>query len=71
MKLNLKVIPNAKEERILEENDRLRVYVKKQAFKGEANKALIELLARHFNVKKKNIRIILGEKSREKVVEIL
>jgi len=71
MKINLKVIPNAKEERILEEGDRLRIYVKKQAFKGEANKALIELLARHFKVKKQNIRIVLGEKSKEKVVEIL
>ena len=40
------------------------------AVDGKANKALIELLAGHFKVKKKDIEIIKGELSREKVITV-
>jgi uncharacterized protein (TIGR00251 family) len=38
--------------------------------KGKANEAVIEVLAEFFGVKKSDIRIMSGERSREKVVEI-
>ncbi len=70
MKLNIKVIPNSKQEKVIQEENRLKVCLKSRALEGKANKALIQLLAKHFNTKKSNINIIIGLKSRKKVVEI-
>ena len=49
----------------------MKVYLTAPAVEGKANKALIEFLSEHFGVKKRDIKILLGEKSRNKVVEIL
>ncbi|MDD5093053.1 MAG: DUF167 domain-containing protein [Dehalococcoidia bacterium] len=68
--LNVRVIPNAKQNKVVSEQGQLKAYVTAPPDKGRANKAMIELLADHFNVKKSSIRIIRGETSRNKVVEI-
>jgi uncharacterized protein (TIGR00251 family) len=68
--VNIRVIPNAKRNCVSEEDGKLRVYVNTQPEGGKANKAVIELLADFFSVKKGDIRIVRGEKSREKVIEI-
>lgn len=70
MRLNIKVIPNARQRRMVEEAGRLKVYLTAPAVEGKANQALIEFLSEHFKVKKNRIRIIKGEQSREKVIEI-
>jgi uncharacterized protein (TIGR00251 family) len=64
------VIPNAKRNMVLEEEGRLKVYLTVPPAEGRANKALIELLADHFQVKKSSIRIVKGERARDKVVQI-
>ena len=69
-KLNIKVIPNAKHNKLVEEPGRLKVYLTAPAVEGKANEALIEFLAEYFNVKKNRISIIRGVKSREKIIEI-
>jgi len=69
-KLNIKVIPNAKQNKIVEEPGRLKVYLTAPAVEGKANEALMEFLADHFKTKKNKISIIRGMKSREKVIEI-
>ncbi len=43
----------------------------KKPERGEANKQLVKLLAKHYNTSTASIRIISGLKSRTKVVEIL
>lgn len=68
---NIRVIPRAKETKILEENWGLKVYVTAPAEKGRANRAVIEALADHFGVKKSQIRFITGLRSRDKVVEVV
>ena len=68
--INVRVIPNAKKDDLLKEGDKLKVYVTAPAIGGKANKAMIKVLAEFFNVKKSDIRIIRGEKSREKVIEV-
>ena len=70
MKLNIKVIPNAKHNKLVEEPGRIKVYLTAPALEGKANESLIEFLAEHFKVKKNRISIIRGLTSREKVVEI-
>lgn len=69
-RIRVKVVSNAKKNEVLEENGKLKVYVKAPPIDGKANKALTELLARYFRVKKDVVRIIRGEKSREKIIEI-
>ncbi len=71
MKLKIKVIPNAKKNHIIEDKGILKVYVKARPINGKANQAVIETLGKFFKVKKKNVKIITGLKSREKIIEIL
>ena len=68
--LAIKVIPGAKKQRCVSENGRVKVYLTAPAVDGKANKALILFLAEHFGVRKSQVEIIKGLKSREKVVKI-
>ena len=70
MIINVKVIPNASKPRIVEEKDLLKIYLKSPPVDGKANKELIEVLAEHFNVKKKDIEILRGQTSRNKTVKV-
>jgi hypothetical protein len=70
MRLNVRVIPHARQDRIVEEGNRLKVYLTAPAIEGKANKALVELLAEHFKLKRNRVRVLRGEKSRDKIVEI-
>ena len=67
---NIRVIPKAKQTKVLEESWGLKVYVTAAAEKGKANKAVLSVLANHFGVKKDQIRFITGFRNRNKVVEI-
>jgi len=69
--INIKVVPNAsRNEVILEEDGSLKIRVTAKATDGKANKAVIEILADHFGVKKNKVSILKGEKARGKVVEL-
>lgn len=71
MRLEVRVTPNAKKTQILEEGEgKLRVYLTAQPEKGKANKSLIAILSKYYGVKKSAVRILSGETSRDKVVEI-
>ena len=66
----VKVIPNAKKNEVIMEEGKLKVYVNVPAKDGKANRALIDILADFFNVKKRDVKIVSGEKSREKMIQI-
>ena len=68
--INVHVIPNARKPSIKMENDVLKVKVTAPATDGKANKAIIELLAGHFNVKKSAVIILRGKRTRKKVIAI-
>ncbi len=70
MIVSIKVITRAKKEKIEEDNNRIKVYLSTPPVKGKANKRLIELLCKYFNVKKQNIKIVKGITSHNKLVEI-
>ena len=55
------------------ENDlpSLKIYLTAIPVDGKANKELIKLLAGKMGVSKSRIKIIKGEKSKEKVIEVL
>jgi uncharacterized protein (TIGR00251 family) len=50
--------------------DRVKVRLAARAVDGKANEALIEFLAEHFRVPRRNVRITSGLKSRQKRVVI-
>lgn len=70
MKIKVKVIPNAKKQRIEQTNEGFKIYLTVPAQEGRANKNLVEVLAEYFDVKKYNITIVQGETQREKVIQI-
>lgn len=70
MILKIHVIPKASRSLIKKENESLRVCLTKPAQEGLANAQLIDLLSEYLHVKKYQIKIITGHKSRDKLVEI-
>jgi len=70
MIIEVKVVPNARRTAVEKEEERYKVYVNSPAVDGKANKALIELIADYFKVKKKCVEIVRGEISRIKTIRI-
>jgi len=76
IKISIKVITHAKKSEVVADDIDLfgarilRVRINQPPEDGKANKALIELLADYFKVKKNSLKIIAGEKSTHKIVEI-
>ncbi|BAZ42867.1 hypothetical protein NIES4101_88370 [Calothrix sp. NIES-4101] len=72
MQIRVKVKPNSKIPRIIEEdNKNLTIYLKSPPVDGKANQELIQVLAEKFNVPKSSITIKSGLSSRQKLVEIM
>ncbi|MFH0877786.1 MAG: DUF167 domain-containing protein [Candidatus Omnitrophota bacterium] len=70
MRVDVKVIPRASRNSVKTEGARLKVYVTAPAEKNRANHTVVEILARHFRVKKRAIKIVRGEHAFLKTVEI-
>jgi uncharacterized protein (TIGR00251 family) len=69
--LTVRVIPNASRDEVIQQGDgSLKVKLQAVAGDGKANRALCSLLAGNFACRARDVRIISGEKSRNKVVEI-
>lgn len=66
------VKPNSKKgPLVIVAGDNLTVYLREKPVDGEANQALIKILAKHFDVAKSQILIKSGLRSRQKRIEIL
>ena len=71
MKISTIVHPNSKNPRVEKDlKEMLHVYVNAPPLEGKANKATINLLSKFLKVKKSEIILIRGEKSKNKVFEI-
>ena len=71
MKIQVKVKPNSKQQKIEKSADgSLIVRLKSPPIDGKANQELIELLAKQFKVSKSEIIIKSGLSSKNKLVEI-
>ena len=66
----IRVIPNARKSSVEVENERLKVKVSAPAVDGKANGAVLKALADHFKVRASQVKILKGERSRDKVVSI-
>lgn len=69
--LNIKVIPNAPKNCIGEIiGDMIKIKINAPSENNKANEELVCYLADFFNVKKSDIKLIKGLKSRKKVIQI-
>ena len=71
MKYSVTVKPGSAKDEVTRQGAEITVKTRKKAHDGEANAAVVELLAKHFKVGKTSIHILKGEKSRHKIVEVL
>lgn len=72
MKLKIKTVPRSSKNEIAGEmaDGALKVRLAAAPVDGAANKALIDLLAGHFRRSKSKIKIVRGQTSRNKIIEI-
>ena len=70
MKVEVKVIPNAKKRALNRDGAGITVRLTSQPLEGRANDELIRYLSDLLKVRKSGIKIVRGEKDRRKVVEI-
>ena len=70
MKIQVKVIPQAKRNCVKPQENGLKIYLTAPAVEGKANTALIEILAEYYHVKKGHIDITKGLQSRHKTIII-
>lgn len=69
--LRLRIVPNAKRDAVAgEHGDALKIKVAAPAVDGKANAALLEFLARKLFVHPRELALIAGEKSRDKLVTV-
>lgn len=71
MRIQVRVIARASFEKIEKLSEgQYKVWLTKSPVNGEANEALIKLLANHFEVSKSLVEIVGGKTSRDKMVDI-
>lgn len=72
VRLELRVQPRSSRNQIVGEQDGvLKIKLMAPPVDGEANTALIEFIAGYLHLPRKNIKLIKGESSRHKIVEIM
>jgi uncharacterized protein (TIGR00251 family) len=72
MKLQLKVVPKSSRDRVVGWiGDRLKIQVTAAPERGKANDAVIEVLAETLGLSRSQVKLVSGETSPLKTVEIL
>lgn len=71
MKIAVKVKPRSSHNKLLKNPDgTFTAYLTASPVKGLANRSLIELLSEEFDIAKSSVRIVKGQTSKNKVIEI-
>lgn len=71
MKISVRVVASAGRNLVKKEGTLHKVYLTAPAVDGKANKLLIEILAEYFSVRKSQLEITKGLKSRNKMINII
>ena len=70
--IDVKAVPGASQTRIMGEyNEALKIAVQAPPEKGKANEMLVKFLAKTLGINKQNIKIITGETSQIKKIQIM
>lgn len=68
----MKVIPHSREQSIIKISDgAFKIRLKSAPKKGKANQELVKLLAQYFEISKNQVKIVRGQKSKNKIILIL
>lgn len=71
MIIKVKAKPSSKKEEILKVNENnLEIQLKEKAEKNKANRELIKILSKYFDVPSAKVKILKGLNSKEKIIEI-
>lgn len=70
MIIEVKVIPKASRNAVKVDGTKLKAYVTAPPEDGKANKAVIDLLAAYYGVRKLSVRIVKGLRKPIKIVEV-
>ena len=69
-RLKLRIVPNAKRDEVTgEHGDAVKVKIAAPALEGKANEAVLGFLAEKLGIHRRDLVLIAGEKSRDKLVE--
>ncbi len=66
-KLKIKTHPNSSQEKVKETQEGLEVWLKEKPIDGKANESLVKILKKHL---KKEVKIVSGLSSRNKIIEV-
>ena len=70
-RLKLRIVPNAKRDEVTgQHGDAVKIKIAAPALDGKANEAVLEFLAEKLGIHRRDVTLIAGEKSRDKLVEI-
>ena len=67
--IQVRVISNARKNKVKQEAQRLKVYLTAPPVEGKANRLLLKILAEHFNCRDSDLKIVRGEKSKDKLIQ--
>ena len=71
MRLKVKVQPGSKTDEVTKLSDgTFRVQVKAPARQGKANQAVVKTVARFLGIPKSSVRLVAGQRARNKILEI-
>ncbi len=75
MQIQVFVQPWAKQDRVEKQQDLLgndvyKLWTRAKPIDGQANEAVLELLAKHFQIKKYKLKLLMGAQTRMKIFEI-
>ena len=71
MRIIVKVKPGSKKNSVDSTGEnRYTISVKEKAIEGRANEAVIKALSEYFKIPRNRIRVLLGLKNRNKIIEI-
>ena len=67
--VQVRVISNARKNKVKQEAQRLKVYLIASPVEGKANRLLLKILAEYFNCRSSDLKIVRGEKSKDKLIQ--
>jgi len=67
----VRVIPKSRKNKVEKFGQGYKVRLTAAPVGGKANKSLIKILAEHFNLKKSQVKIVGGDKSKDKIVRLM
>jgi uncharacterized protein (TIGR00251 family) len=68
--LSIRAYPNSTEKKIVVTEFSIEVYVKESADKGKANRSILALISKTYNISSSSLSIIRGLKTRNKIILI-